>query len=426
MVNLSIWDVKEFFQKISKKSDISRLIIEHQTYRNSTLNMIPSENLLSPAVAAAIASDLEARYTLPYSGELHGEIVENGYRGTRYMDEVENETNKKIQKLFNVPYSNVRPLSGHLAAMITMGALLKPGDTISFLPVDGGGYDGYEPHLLPKLLQIKAKVLPFDYSNWDIDYNSLKKHFKSVQPNAVIIGSSFPLFPFDIKRVREELDENVKHETMIFFDASHIFGLIAGKAYPDPIKDGADIFYGSTHKTFFGPQRGIILTHREELMEKINTDFFWRWQDNSHWGSIAALGIATEELLKWGEPYAKLIVQLSQKLGKMLSENDFFIRCPHRGFSKTHQIHVLEEEFMNKWKFGIVKIAGMLEESGIIVDNVGRMGTQELARSGVDVSDIGKIADWFIRTLKSTSKERVTIRNEIKNFKETLKIKFTL
>ncbi|NVM04311.1 MAG: hypothetical protein HWN67_18435, partial [Candidatus Helarchaeota archaeon] len=114
---MTILDINEFFQEISNDSDISRLIIEHQKYRSSTLNMIPSENLLSPAVATAIASDLEARYTLPFSGELHGENVDNGYRGTRYLDEVENLTKKKIQKLYKVPYSNVRPLSGHLAAM---------------------------------------------------------------------------------------------------------------------------------------------------------------------------------------------------------------------------------------------------------------------------------------------------------------------
>ena len=387
------------YSELSKKSRISQLIVEHQNYRNSTLNMIPSENLLSPAVAAAISSDLEARYTLPYSEILHGEKVENGYRGTRFMDEVELETKKNIEKLFKVPYSSVKPLSGHLAAMITMGALLKPGDKVSVIPVEGGGYDGYLPHLLPTLLQLTAVFLPFDYSRWDLDYELLPDHLKKEKPKAIILGTSFPLFPFDIKRVREEINDNLDQDTLLLLDASHFLGLIAGKAYPDPIVDGADIYYGSTHKTFPGPQRGIILTHREDLIEKVNTDFFWRWQDNCHWGSIAALGIAAEELLKWGEKYANLIVTLSQNLAKRLSEKGLPIRCPERGFTQTHQLHVLTENLLKKWNFGVVKMAGMLEESGIIVDNIGRLGTQELARAGVKKSDIDKISDWFIKAI---------------------------
>ena len=294
---MAYWNLMDLFSRKVETSEISRLIIEHQRYRSSTLNMIPSENLISPAVASAIASDLEARYTLPCDGELDGEKFDNDYRGSRYLIEVEHETKNKLMKLYDVKYVDVRPLAGHLAAMITIGSLLKSGEKISILPFKAGGYDGYIPELLPSLLNIESIELPFDYSSWDLDYEKLGDHFRKYRPNAVVIGHSFPLFPFDLKIVRDEINDILGPETLLFLDASHILGLIAGKTYPNPIKDGADLFYGSTHKTFFGPQRGIILSDREDLMEIIDTDFFWRWQDNCHWGSIAALGIAAEELL---------------------------------------------------------------------------------------------------------------------------------
>lgn len=409
-----------------KGSVISRLILEHHIYRSSTLNMIPSENTLSPAVLSALATDLEGRYTLPLKDVLYGEEVENGYRGTQFTDQIQQETERKISKLFRAPYCDVRPLSGHISAMIVLGSLLPRGSRISVIPVEYGGYDGYAPGGLPSLLGLEVVHLPFDEDSWDIDYEALEDHLKAERPDAVLLGSSFPLFPFDTKRIRETMDDTIGEEPYLLMDSSHLLGLIAGGAYPDPLKNGVDVHYGSTHKTFPGPQRGIILTLWEDLAEKMNENFFWRWQDNCHWASIAALGVAAEEMLKWGGRYARAVVDMSKRLSKELAGRGLPLRGASRGFTRTHQIHLHPRAMREKWDMGVVKAAELLEEAGIIIDNVGRIGTQEIVRLGAAPTDAGRIAHWFVEALSSGRERREEIRGEVKQYREGLKLSYTL
>lgn len=416
----------ELRAQMRKGSTISRLILEHQIYRSSTLNMIPSENTLSPGVLSALATDLEGRYTLPLKGALHGEEVENGYRGTHFVDQIQQETEKKISKLFRAPYCDVRPLSGHQSAMIVLGTLLSKGSRISVIPVEYGGYDGYAPGRLPSLLGLEVTFLPFDENSWDINYEALEDHLKAERPDAVLLGSSFPLFPFDTKRIRDAMDDTIGTEPYLLMDSSHLLGLIAGGAYPDPLKHGVDVHYGSTHKTFPGPQRGIILTIWEDLAQKMAENFFWRWQDNCHWASIAALGVAAEEMLKWGGRYARAIVEMSKKLSKELAMRGLPLRGAPRGFTRTHQIHLHPTAMREKWDMGVVKAAELLEEAGIIIDNVGRIGTQEIVRLGAPPTDAVTIADWFVDALSSTRERREEIREEIKQYRGSLRLSYTL
>jgi len=416
----------ELRAQMRKGSVISRLILEHHIYRSSTLNMIPSENTISPAVLAALATDLEGRYTLPLKDVLHGEVVENGYRGTHFINQIQQETERRISKLFRAPYCDVRPLSGHLSAMIVLGTLLPRGSKISVIPVEYGGYDGYDPGRLPSLLGLKVTYLPFDEDAWDMDYEALEDHLKAEKPDAVLLGSSFPLFPFDTKRIRETMDDAIGEEPYLLMDSSHILGLIAGGAYPDPLKHGVDVHYGSTHKTFPGPQRGIILTLWEDIAKKMDENFFWRWQDNCHWASIAALGIAAEEMLRWGGKYSRAIVGMSKRLSKELAERGLPLRGASRGYTRTHQIHIHPRAMREKWHMGVVKVAEILEEAGIIIDNVGRMGTQELVRLGAAPSDGVRIAEWIAEALSSDGERREEIREEIKRYRESLKLAYTL
>ena len=399
--------------------------MEHQIYRSSTLNLIPSENTLSPAVLAALSSDLEGRYTLPLKDILHGEEVENGYRGTRITDEVQGETEKTIKNLFRAPYCDVRPLSGHLSALIVLGSLLKRGEKISVLSVEHGGYDGYHPTRIPSLLGLEVAYLPFDVYGWDVDYDSLETHLKREKPAAVVIGSSFPLFPFNTDRIREAMDDTIGTEPLLLMDASHVMGLIAGKAHPDPLKHGVDVYYGSTHKTFPGPQRGIILSAWEDLMEKIDENFFWRWQDNCHWASIGALGVAAEEMIRWGGKYSKAVVSSAKKLAKALSSEGLPIRAAERGFTKTHQLHLLPGALKEKWDLSPPMAAGLLEEAGIIIDNVGRMGTQEMVRLGASPDNMEEYARWIVEALTGGVEGRRRVKEEVKEHRESITMAYT-
>ncbi|MEM0139918.1 MAG: serine hydroxymethyltransferase, partial [Ferroplasma sp.] len=170
--------------------------------------------------------------------------------------------------------------------------------------------------------------------------------------------------------------------------ASHVMGLIAGGSFqPDAMKY-SDIVYGSTHKTFFGPQGGIILTTDSELFNEIENNTIFRTMDNINLSRIASLSIAVEEMLKYGNEYASAVVKNTAKLIAELHNQDFKI-APGSEHSKSHQI-LLDQEFLGRKNYNFHSFSEELERHGVIIDRFGRIGTQEITRNSIN--DMHKIA----------------------------------
>ncbi|TLZ70262.1 MAG: hypothetical protein E6K10_08380, partial [Methanobacteriota archaeon] len=143
--------------------DVLDLVAKHDDWRlHRTINLIPSENVTSPEVRAILASDLGHRYTLPWGKEWHGYLVENSYRGTRYLDEIEALGERLARDVFRARHATLKPMSGHLAGMLVLSALCSRGDRILVLDSRVGGYDGYMPDYLPRMLGLEVEFLPFD------------------------------------------------------------------------------------------------------------------------------------------------------------------------------------------------------------------------------------------------------------------------
>src|SRR5207249_11830772 len=128
-----------------------------------------------------------------------------------------------------------------------------------------------------------------------------------------------------------------------------VLGLVAGGQFQDPLREGADILLGSTHKSFFGPQGGLLVTDREDLFARISEAFTWRVADNAHWNRIAATAQALLETKAFGEDYAKQVVRNAQALGRELEKRDPPVKCAHRGYTKRHQAHLLEAGLIKRW-----------------------------------------------------------------------------
>lgn len=398
-------------------TDILSRVRAHDRWRlEDCINLQPSENVTSPQVRRILSSDLGHRYTLIFDQVLHGVYVENAYRGTKYLDEIEAEGEKLACEVYGSKYASLKPLSGHVSALMMLIACCERGDEVLTIRPEHGGYDGYWEGYMPKILGLNVSSLPFVEEDWNLDHEASAEEIIKRKPKLVVIGASFFLFPYRLETLRDACDEA---GSLLGYDASHVLGLIAGGEFQKPLEDGVDIVCGSTHKSFFGPQGGIILTNSEDFHESIEKTVFWTVMDNAHWNRIGAMAQALLEMAEFGPEYAKQVVANSKALAKNLGEGAFPIRFAHKGYTDCHQMMVDTEAVQLKTGLTPHEYSCKLEESNIIVDSVGRIGTNELTRLGADEDTMATVTDMLLRALDGED-----VRAEAKELRTSLKLKF--
>jgi glycine hydroxymethyltransferase len=248
---------------------IFSILGQHERWRGqSSLNLIPSENVMSPMVRQILSSDFGQRYT----------SRDKFYMGSRFTDEIEQQGEERAKQVFGAETADLRPLSGHVADLIVLASFTKPKDTIMCVSATDGGYPGIWKQGIPSFLQLKVFGFPFSKQNMKIDLDKAGDLITKKRPRIVIFGASLFLFPHPVRilaKVAHEVDAHVG------YDGSHVLGLIAGKEFQDPIHEGAAMLFGSTHKSLFGPQGGIILADREHG-EVIKPRIHPAFVDNAH------------------------------------------------------------------------------------------------------------------------------------------------
>jgi glycine hydroxymethyltransferase len=376
-----------------------------------SINLLPSENSASPQVRALLSSDFGNRYTLPINTEYAGEFMENAYRGTRITTDVEKRAEEICCEVFGSKHACVQPLSGHIAAMITIVSTTRRGDGLSAIPSDKGGYDGYGQAYIPDMLGLRASALPFDDGVWNLDADAAARQIRKQKPRLVILGASLILFPYDMAPVKEACADA---GSVLVYDGSHVLGLIAGGEFQRPLEEGADLLYGSTHKSFFGPQGGIIATSSKDLDEAVRKNLTWRVVDNVHWNRVAALGQALLEMKRFGPQYAKQVVRNSRRLGRELKERGVPIMFEELGYSSSHQLLMDVKELKAIFGKGINDFSVMMEKSNLIIDSVGRLGTGEITRLGMKEKHLPELADLFVEAArgKDIRKKVKALRNQ--------------
>ncbi|MFO8110575.1 MAG: serine hydroxymethyltransferase [Thermoplasmata archaeon] len=363
------------------RENIAALIQKHEKIREEGLNLVASENWLSQQVKKALASDLAGRYHSNY------------YGGTMYTQELITTVEELAKELFDVKHALVTPLSGNICDLTVLFSFTDVDDRVAILPFTAGGY----PLGLEKF-QRKRVSFPNTPGTFDIDVPRCENLFQ--QPVALnVLGSSYIPFPHPVKEISE-----LNPEGLTVYDGSHILGLLACGEFQRPLKEGAEILIGSTHKSFYGPQGGIILTdsyeHAEAMRFYLDVDENTGigFVDNPHPNRIAALGAAVEEMLDH-QDYGKNIVANSKALGRALDELGIPIRFSSRDYSESHQLFF--DIPAEKGPF----LCQLLEEEGIFIDVSGRFGTSEVTHRGMTPEDMDeiahKIADAFPSNLRA-------------------------
>ena len=279
----------------------------HRQRRN--IELIASENIVSPAVMAAMGSVLTNKYAEGYPGHRY-------YGGCVYVDEVENIAIERACKLFGAKYANVQPHSGAQANLAVYFALLNLGDTVMGMDLSQGGH---LTHGSPANMSGKNyHFVSYGVSDVDgrIDYDALAKQVAKVRPKLLVAGASAYPRAIDFEKLAA-----IAHGygAMLMVDMAHIAGLVAGGVHQNPVPY-ADVVTTTTHKTLRGPRGGLILTNNEYLIKRINSAIFPGTQGGPLEHIIAAKAVCFGEALKPEfKEYARKIVENAQAMAEELT-----------------------------------------------------------------------------------------------------------
>jgi glycine hydroxymethyltransferase len=406
--------MEEFSDLFTKLIDASR---NHEKYRDSEcINLIASEGLKSPAVRQmlSLSSDLEGRYA---EGEnnLEGHVKKRHYQGQKYITLIENYATDLMKNLFKCNWGDLRLVSGTHANLATFKGLSSASKNRKMVvtPLSCGAHISHDyAGLAGSVLGLENINHVYSIDEFNIDADKSADVIKAAKPGIVTFGGSLFLFPHPIKELKAVCDEV---DAYVAYDASHVLGLVAAGVFQDPFNEGADFITSSTHKTFPGPQGGVILGNAgnkrmEKAIKSIQFAIFPLSTSNTHLGRLPAVGIATLEMKHFGVELARQTVKNAQTAGQYLYENGLKVLCASKGFTQSHQIAVDVCNFG-----GGKKIAQDLENANIILnknllpydnqddrDNPSglRIGFQGVTRRGFREGDIKHLCDLMLSVIK--------------------------
>ncbi len=303
------------YPAISAEDPELALAMEQETERqHEHLELIASENFVSPAVLEAAGSVLTNKYAEGYPGKRY-------YGGCEFVDKVEELARQRACQLFGAEHANVQPHSGSQANQSAYGAVLQPGDTIMGLSLAHGGHltHGHPLNFSGKTF----KIVPYEVSRdtETLDYDQLASLAREHRPKLIVGGGSAYPRIFDFARMRAIADEV---GALFMVDMAHFAGLVAGKVHPNPVEH-AHIVTSTTHKTLRGPRAGLILS-RKEFAAAIDKTVFPGNQGGPLMHIVAAKAVCFGEALRPSfQRYAAQVVANARALAAQLQAEGFRI-----------------------------------------------------------------------------------------------------
>lgn len=382
----------------------------HTQWFNRSIPMIASENLISPMARRLLASDFHDRYAEGHPGKRY-------YQGLVYIDEVERTCRKLALELFRCSWADVRCVSGTEANLAAFAATTKAGDTITAVSTADGGHISHAKFGGAGLHGLNIVTYPWDEERMTIDVEKSAKLVREQKPKLVMFGQSMFLFPTPMKEVAAAAKEVGAH---VMYDGAHVMGLIAGKRFQDPLREGADFVTGSTHKTLPGPQGALILGNFPEgaeeqqgtLARKLDRAVFPGTVSSHHLHHLAAKTVALAEHLDFGEVYAAQVIENAKALAQALHERGVRVLGEKRGFTDSHQVVIdVKAHGGGAWAAQALEDAGMITNMNMLPGDTSalnpsglRLGTQEMARIGMKARDMAEVAQFMVDTVVKKEK----------------------
>jgi glycine hydroxymethyltransferase len=409
----------------------------HERYRvEECINLIASEGLKSPVVVEimCLSEDLESRYA-EGENDIKGHVKARHYQGQKYISQIENYATDLMKNLFGCNWGDVRLISGTHANLATFKgiSLATKNNRMVVLPLSAGAHITHDySGLAGRVLGLETINHAYDTEELNINSEKSATIINAARPGIVTFGGSVFQFPHPVKELTKIAKETGAY---IVYDAAHVLGLIAGGEFQDPFGEGADFITASTHKTFPGPQGGVILANcknerMEKAIRKVQQAVFPLTTSNTHLGRLPALGLAALEMKLYGKELAKQTIKNAQTAGSFLYENGVKVLGKKNGFTRSHQIVVDVRNFG-----GGRKIAWDLEEANIILNknllpydnqhNRGdpsglRIGFQDVTRRGFKEDDIEHLCSFMLGIMNDRRKP-AEVRKDIIKLRQSFK-----
>lgn len=392
-------EIKEFIQK-----ELAR--------QQDGLELIPSENYVSPAVLEALGSVLTNKYAEGYLGKRY-------YGGCEFIDDVETLAIERAKKLFGANYVNVQPHSGAPANMAVYFGLLEPGDTILGMDLTHGGHltHGHPVTFMSKIFDFKRYRTGGDGL---LDYENIHDMAMRFKPKMILVGYSAYSREIDFQKIHE-IAQEIDAYTMA--DIAHIAGLVATGEMNTPIPL-FDVVTTTTHKTLRGPRGGMIMCKDSDVAKKIDKAVFPGLQGGPHENNIAAKAVAFGEALQPEfKQYMKQVKKNAKALEQEIKKTDIKI-CFGQTDNHLLLLDVTPKGISGKQAEDALSKAGITVNKNMIPDDTRppmdpsgiRIGTPAITTRGMNEKEMVQIAQWIDQALSSHGKDK-----ELKKIKKQVK-----
>ncbi len=417
------------------------------------INLIPSENTPSLLVKACEMCDPAGRYA-EHRSMKNREVY--FYQGTDFIRDVELEAQDAMRSYFGCSEAELRPVSGQMANEVVFKAVTKnanrssPPGTFRKLravvnnDLGKGGHLSSQPmgalynfvDINPATGEENCVNFPVRADNmYRIDTGKLPEVLERAKPELIVFGKSMFLYPEPVALVAD-LVKDWDPRPVVMYDMAHVLGLYG--AFQAPLSEGADVVTGSTHKTFFGPQRGVIVSNmsKDSPMRKLWLDIrsraFPGSTSNHHLATLVGLLVSAIEMNEYKDEYQSQVLRNARAFARHLVENGLQVEGdPADGYTATHQVVVRVARYGDG-----ADIARRLEESGIIVNYQAlpddatflvssgiRTGVSEMTRFGMKEDDFGPVAEFMARCIvkgEDVSSEVASYRSRFMTMRYTL------
>lgn len=375
--------------------EVVELLDRHERAAGHAINMVPSENSLSPIARLPLALDVYHRY---FFNDLD-KPDEWNFRGAEDVACLETRLAVPLlRELTGAPHVNLRSLSGLSAMTLILSSLGgPPGSTIVTVAPEQGGH--YATARLAARLGLRAVFITGSDPHTP-DFDALADMLVRERPTLVYIDQSNCLFPLDAGRLVETV-RRVAPATLVHLDASHWLGLVLGGQMPNPLALGVDSFGGSTHKTFPGPQKAVFATLRADIAERVRAAQYFMISSH-HFAATIALGIALLEFRDCdGDLYARRVVDNTLAMGSLLDAAGLPVVAAERGYSHGHQLWIDTAAIGLDGMSVSARLAAAGLRVNVLPDLPGlnhpaiRLGLNEATYHGLRRSDIHELAGVF-------------------------------
>ena len=380
------------------------LMGEMQRQRDG-VELIASENYISPAVLEMMGTVFNNKYSEGYPGKRY-------YGGQEFTDKVETLAIERAKALFSCQHANVQPHAGCPANVAMYFALMEPGECVLGMDLGHGGHlsHGHPVTYLTKIFKFVRYKMK-DVETGEIDYDAMRAVALQEKPKIILAG--FSAYPRELNYAKmKAIAQEVGAYTVA--DMAHIAGLIAGKQLRNPFEDGFDVITTTTHKTLRGPRGGMILCREAELGKKIDKMVFPGFQGGPIMQMVAAKAVAFGEALKPEfREYAKQIIKNSKHLAA------FFMGKGAKLITNGTDNHLMLIDCVQSWNLTGAEVETLLDRVGITLnknmipddprkpmDPSGvRLGTPAVTTRGMKEKDMETLGAFILRAIEKRSDE---------------------